>query len=454
MNRLRLGLTVLLMAEVAACGTAIVGHMNRPVPPRPPVARIVDAETARHFEELWQQFDNPQPGDWLMLGQAFSVFGFFPEADQCLRQATQVEPQSADNWFWRGLVQNRLGQTSESTSQLGRASQLDRRHVDECHYITARNHLRNNSPQKAEAELRQIKNEHLPGHYLLAYVLVHTSRPAEAVTILNQLISGHPDVHRLYQLRSRAAEMLGDAEMARRDREWAERVPETIATDAVADRLGNRSSSFGLDNRIVRAGRLANPRNLDSVADELNEILKISFRPRVARLLASIELRRGHPALAVELLEQLVTRDGATADTLIELGLAMQAAKIDPVRIHEVFRQALRYRLDPEICRLMAQHVTRHGKQQDVDRLNALLKHAEGLQAYRTNQLETAVKFFQQAAPIAHQHQADSYFFLGESLRHLGRTESSQAAYRHCLELRPHHGRSSRALAIHAGEGD
>ena len=165
----------------------------------------------------------------------------------------------------------------------------------------------------------------------------------------------------------------------------------------------------------------------------MNEILKISFRPRVARLLASIELRRGHPALAVELLEQLVTRDGATADTLIELGLAMQAAKIDPVRIHEVFRQALRYRLDPEICRLMAQHVTRHGKQQDVDRLN---------------------KFFQQAAPIAHQHQADSYFFLGESLRHLGRTKSSQAAYRRCLELRPHHGRSSRALEIHAGEGD
>ncbi len=454
MNRLRLGLTVLLVVEVTACGTAIVGHMNRPVPPRPPVARMVDAETAGHFEDLWKQFENPQRGDWLMLGQAFSVYGFFPEADQCLRQATQVEPQSADNWFWRGLVQNRLGQTSESTSQLRRASQLDRRHVDECHYITARNHLRDNSPQQAEAELRQIKSEHLAGHYLLAYVLVHTSRPAEAMTILNQLIARHPDVHRIYQLRSRAAEMLGDEDMARRDREWAERVPETIATDAVADRLDNRSPSFGLDNRIVRAGRLANPRNLDSVADELNEILKISFRPRVARLLASIELRRGHPALAVELLEQLLTRDGATADTLIELGLAMQAAKIDPVRIHDVFRRALRYRLDPEICRLMTQHVSQHGKQQDVDRLQALLKHAEGLQAYRTNQLETAARFFEQAAPIAHQHQADSYFFLGESLRHLGRIESSRAAYRRCLELRPHHGRSSQALEIHAGKGD
>ena len=99
MNRLRLGLTVLLVVEVTACGTAIVGHMNRPVPPRPPVARMVDAETAGHFEDLWKQFENPQRGDWLMLGQAFSVYGFFPEADQCLRQATQVEPQSADNWF-------------------------------------------------------------------------------------------------------------------------------------------------------------------------------------------------------------------------------------------------------------------------------------------------------------------------------------------------------------------
>ena len=64
-------------------------------------------------------------------------------------------------------------------------------------------------------------------------------------------------------MRATAAEQLGDLDKARHDRELAERVPETIATDAVADQLGGRSHAFGLDNRIVRAGRLANPRNFD-----------------------------------------------------------------------------------------------------------------------------------------------------------------------------------------------
>ena len=111
---------------------------------------------------------------------------------------------------------------------------------------------------------------------------------------------------RRYQLRARAAEQLGEFDKARDDREGAERVPETIPTDAVAERLGDRGHQFGLDNRILRAGQLASQKNLDAVVKELNTILKIAYRPRVARLLASIELRRGRSASAVKLLETLI----------------------------------------------------------------------------------------------------------------------------------------------------
>jgi len=302
MSRLhsKLLLTVVLVIESVVSGWAVSGKLSRPVPPRPPVALLVDTETARDFRKLRAAADTPgQSDDWLALGQAFAVYGFFPEADRCLGRATQLDPQSANNLFWWGLVLNRLGQTTRSTAQLSPVAGLDTKRRDDCRYISARNHLRGDRPdsvadtKSAEAELRQIGPNHLAGQYLLSYLLVHSERSAEAMPILDRLIADHADVHRLYQLRARAAEHLGEFNKAHRDRELAERMPETIATDAVADRLGDRSHEFGLDNRIFRAGRLASPRNLDAVVKELTEILGIAYRPRVARLLASIELRRG-----------------------------------------------------------------------------------------------------------------------------------------------------------------
>ena len=359
MNRFppKLLLVIVLGIETVVSGWALVGPLRRPAPPHPPVASLVDAETSRHFRELWSAADTSgQSDDWLALGQAFAVYGFFPEAERCLGQARQLAPHSVDTLFWSGLVMNRLGQTPRSTKHLSEAARRDATRRDECHYISARNHLRGDATadtQKAEAELRQVSSNHLAGQYLLAYLLVHSDRLGEAMPILDRLIADHGDIHRLYQLRARAAEQLGEFDKARDDREWAERVPETIPTDAVAERLGDRGHQFGLDNRILRAGQLASQKNLDAVVKELNTILKIAYRPRVARLLASIELRRGRSAAAVKLLETLIRRDGSTADTLIELGLARQSAMADSGKILGTFQLALRHKLDPETCRLM-----------------------------------------------------------------------------------------------------
>ncbi len=434
-------LTVLLGIDVVFFGWCILERTSRPAPPRPPAEGIVDSETARDFQRLWVLAENPGPADMLALGQAYAVYGFFPEADQCLERAIALRPEAAANWFWSGLVLNRLGQTARSTERLLEAARLDPDRVDECRYIAARNHLRDDSLAKAEDEVRQIGPDHLAGQYLLAYLMVHTDRSAEAMPILDRLIARFAQVHRLYQLRARAEELLGDDEAARRDRETAERVPESIATDAVADHLGEKSYEFGLERRIVAAGRLNTPGNLDALANELTTILSISYRPRIARLLASIELRRGRSDAAVTLLKQLIRRDGATSDTLIELGLAMDAAEQDLTQVLLVFQQALQYQLDPEICRLMSPFVKDSAA--NVDRLEALQKHAEGLQAFRENRLDQAVTLFEAAAPVAHQRQAESNFFLGECLWHLDRREAALEAYRRCLELRPHHGRAA-----------
>jgi tetratricopeptide (TPR) repeat protein len=458
MNRFppKLLLVIVLGIETVVSGWAIVGQLRRPAPPHPPVASLVDAETSRHFRELWSAADTSgQSDDWLALGQAFAVYGFFPEAERCLGQARQLAPHSVDTLFWSGLVMNRLGQTTRSTKHLSEAARRDATRRDECHYISARNHLRGDATadtQKAEAELRQVSSNHLAGQYLLAYLLVHSDRLGEAMPILDRLIADHGDIHRLYQLRARAAEQLGEFDKARDDREWAERVPETIPTDAVAERLGDRGHQFGLDNRILRAGQLASQKNLDAVVKELNTILKIAYRPRVARLLASIELRRGRSASAVKLLETLIRRDGSTADTLIELGLARQSAMADSGKILGTFQLALRHKLDPETCRLMIRLVKEDGTPEELERLEALHKHAEGLQAFRENRLEEAISLFRLATTVAHREQADSFYFLGECLRHQGQRRPAVNAYRRCLELRPQHGRAAETVN-RLGEG-
>ena len=126
MNRRRITLLLTLLAvETVLIAWCINKRIGRPTPPRLPADGMVDVETARDFQRLWSLAENPERGDWLALGQAFAVYGFFPQADQCLQQAIQLEPESANNWFWSGLVLNRLGQTTRSTRQLIQAARLD-----------------------------------------------------------------------------------------------------------------------------------------------------------------------------------------------------------------------------------------------------------------------------------------------------------------------------------------
>ena len=446
MKWLRGGLVILLAAEAALLGTSLGRRLARPAPPRPQLARLVDSWTARSFEERLQpQAGQDRPEAWLELGQACAVYGFFPEADLCLGRAAELDPDSFDNWFWWGLVLNRLGRTTESTERLTRAIELNLPAIDECRYIIARNQLREDRPAEAEVTLRQLGLEHLPGRYLLAYLLAHTERASEAMPILDRLIAEQPDIHRLYQLRARAAERLGRTAAARADRERAERAPRTIDTDLVADRLGGQSHRFGLDRRIAAKSALAKRGDLDAASRGLRDILDVTYRPRVAELLARIHMVRRQPGDAARVLEELISRNGESPEILTELAAAYGVSG-KPAESVRCLQRALHYRIDSEVCYRLALHLQELGNASDTVGLRALADHAEGLAAFRTNRLADAVTLLRKASKVDHREQAESWFHLGESLRHLGRADDARDAYRRCLELKPHHGLAADVL--------
>ncbi|MFP6768140.1 MAG: tetratricopeptide repeat protein [Planctomycetaceae bacterium] len=314
MMRTRRLLTWILILELVVTGGLVIRRTSRSDPPRIDAEQLVDSITDDDFRRLEDAARDGGGREWRELATAYAVYGFFPDAEACCRHAAQLDPSSFEIHYLWGIVLNRLGRMAESNDRLQRAIVLGTpRQGNDCWYLVGRNLLRMESAQEAEAAFR--KAAPLPrARYHLAFLLARQENLDEALPLIERLQAEQPEIHTFHQLRARVEATRGNEQAAIKFRQLAEQSPEDLGTDTAADFLAEQTPRFGIDRKIVETGTILQRGDLGGAIANLEEVLEASFRPRVARLLARLQMQNRRPGEAGKILRRLIEEHGGTPD--------------------------------------------------------------------------------------------------------------------------------------------
>ena len=312
--------------------------------------------------------------------------------------------------------------------------------------------LRRSNVELAEQAFREGANSYVPAKYELAKLLVAQGRHAEAKSILDELLASYPNSIRVLQQRARVAEALGNSQLAASLRDRAERGEAKIASDHLVLDLLLLSQYYGLSKLLVAADALTQQNDFHKAIPKYRQLLEVRWKPRTAWKLALAEIQSGNWEEAVELIEEIITRDGETAERMEILGDAyvgwseQENDRSLQDKAVALWQRATKYTGPSNVHFKLAEYHGDQGNVQLRDRHQAIAHHAEGVQFFRANKLEPASQAFAKALSID-PDQAHSWYYVGELARAADKREVAVRAYERCLQLKPYHGRAAAQLA-------
>ncbi len=445
MNRLRNILAVLVTIEILVtaglCGRRLASI--QPLPP--PVELYTDAITGSALLALPDQFLFDSVDKWRVLGEAYMVAGFFSKAEACLQQAVECQPGAADIALSHGHCLERLGILDQARDEYRRAATRGHLEVAEtAWYCLGRTFLQLDKPIEAQEALERAGN-HMPSIYLRARLLVRERRALEAEPLLEQLAGRHPDDLRVWQLRARAAELLGQIEEAFDARETAERSRVTLDLNE-RPHLKAIFPEFGFALRLsdVRNNQLTGRTQV--AADDMLELTRdethcVDIQPTILQEAAAYQLELGNGAHARRLLERQIVREGYPTPRAWELLGFVELKEKHSQRAWQNWDRA-ELMLPGSVDRSrLADTLEQTGDLSAAQTQRPLALQAAGIKAYRSNDLPAAASALQKATSLD-RDLSDAWFYLGRTERLLGNRTAAESALRNCLKLHPEHGRA------------
>jgi tetratricopeptide (TPR) repeat protein len=450
MSRARWLLVGLLVAELVGGGFAAARRMNRVTPPVPDLADV-DPVSAGEFRALIDHCHTA--ADWAKLGEAYLANGFFPEGEACLRQACQLDPESAETLFKHAFALERIGRIDEANDRYAAAIAHHHPRSADCWYYTGRNHLRLERGGPAAEAFERAGT--LPGARFDRGVAIagggrRGDADAEAARLASEFANAYEPVSLRYRLAiarndHTAAAMLAD-QFARRPR------PLPTPFDTETDWIFGLANGFGRAGLFRDAGRDAQEGRFSAAEDKLRGALASRWEPEIADRLAEVAFVLGKREETARVLTEAVDRGGPTYEWLWRLGQAEDALG-RPQRALELWQRAERLVSGPrgkELLEDLAGAYERAGQPDRAKPLAARAQLAAGLEALLAGRLDDAVKALTRAGEIDAKL-AHAWFALGEAHRLAGRAQEARAAYDHCLKLDSDHGRAARALKLLGG---
>lgn len=432
--------------ELLAAGVLCGWRLNATLPIPPPVELYSDAITGRELLALPDRFLFDSVLKWRALGEAYMICGFFSKAEACLNQAARCDPRATEILVTRGYCLQRLGMLDEAREEFHRAAKQGRRDVVEsayCHLGLIL--LQLERPEEAREAFENAGEEHLFSVYERAKLLVRSGLAREAGPLLKRLADAHPDDLRVWQLRARAAESLGETEAAAEARDAAERARVTLSLDERPS-LDVIDAAFGLVGEIARARQQQRAGNKALGADKMLELAREenhceNKNPAFLQDAVPVQLEAGGVAVARILLERQIQRDGYPTAKAWELLGSVDFMENHPQQAWQKWGRAEQMRPESIDHDKLVEAAQRTGDPLAARRHRALGRQYAGMEAYRKNDLASAARNLRQATAID-PNLADAWFYIGQTERLRGNRTAGEAAFRRCLKLNPEHGRA------------
>lgn len=446
-SRIRGALIALVTLEFLLGTSAILWRMSRPAPPAVNLLRL-PASTAADLQRLQESVATDRPAAWTELGEAYLAYGFFPQAEACLKRAATQNPHNYAAVYGHAYSLDRLCRLPEADATFQAAAAIAAGETAaNCWFHIGMNHLRSDDPRQAEEAFARAGNRYAPAVYALARLHVRSGDSKGALGLIEKLRNEVPFDIATEMLAVQAHRELQNPVEMTRAAERAERSQRQLQLNDYWEYLQAIRSRYGLMARydavqpLMKKGRMLLAAQsfraaLDGDAPEYTE----GMLERGAHL----SFRAGNPEAAFELLNRIRERSSLPpparhlfGDVLAALGRTAEAI--------QMWESANRLLPDPLSYRSLSSTHAQGGLAAQAERERALAALFKGIELYRANDLQLAVKELELARQVLTED-ARAEFYLGETYLGMSQVERARAAWQRSVELDPDHGRAFERL--------
>lgn len=445
MTRLQWLLLVLVGAEVLVGGFLVVHHVTRTRPPLPDAA-LVDQALAADLQERAAHCTSAE--EWRQLADAYMASGFFPEAEACYRHAAKLEPENADFLYHWAFCLSRLGWATASNEQFEQALQQGYKDAPRCWFFMGRNYLREEKPAKAKEAF--LKGKELPvARYELARLAFRAENISEALQQLDAILGPFSHTYEPNYLRYLIEVQLGHKKKASHYRDQLALASDRLPTPFGEEwqRLHELRKHMGMQGRLAAFTKAKEKGQKREAEDILRRILRIQWQPAAQDHLADIELAKGNSDEAIQIVEEIIAREGPSTYRLERLGQILSDTN-HPDKAARVWEKAANLRSQDnllEIYRRLYEYYLHEKNSEKSKYFGAQFNHVYGVHFFYDRNWPMAEERLKVAVKLEPRF-AHTWYYLGETYRLSGKSEKARNAYQQCLVIDPEHGRAHASL--------
>jgi len=448
-------LLVLFVVELGWCGCIVAQRLTRPVPVLP-AFKLGDPLLQEDLRALAEDAERGYSREWIALGEAYLGQGFYSHAEQCFRQAAQLDPQSVLAQASYAFCLERTGRTQESTREYQRLSEFEPTTsisiASRNYYLYAigKNYLREENAKKAEGMFRE-NSGFPPADYQLAKLLIRSGRSAEALPLIEANLKQIPDSLLFHLLQTQALESLGRDEEALQAADRGERALHIIPLNYNTEYLTPFSKRHGIEKEFDAYDSMTEWSDMDHLAQKLDEVLAHIYSQQTPQYKASlnnlleVEYQRKNPERMLEVLEKLNEFGVENAVTLQYRASAymLQGKTEQAVSLLE---RALHMSPTMELHEMLAKYYAGQNNEEQRDYHLAQSALRLAMHHYQNNQLKAVETAISRSVELD-ARDPRAWFYFAEIKRLQGDEEAARTAYQKCLARNPNHGRALRKLS-------
>lgn len=449
---------ILLLVVIleAVVGLGLIARRAWRVVPQVPDVTLTDPLIMPDLREFARRADRGDYTDWTRFGEALLGKGFYGHAELAFREALRQQPNSLRPRFGLAFSLDRSGRMENSSREyrnvlaLPAQSRDESRTHDQALYALGRNALRLEQDDQAAGLFRK-NSEFIPAIYQTAKLQIRSGQAKEALPSIAAVLEQVPYSLEFHYLNMRAYEALGQAWRAFQAGTMVERSAYLVSLNFNNDYIRPFDQMTGISRLMRELEMLTEGRNLAEFETELMELRSvIGDAPLVSaravdEQLLYIAVRKRQPERIFELLERFRAQGEESTQMLESEGDAWQMQG-DPEKAAHCWQRALTLTPTRALHRKLANHFgNRDPELRDRHLGQAAL--LDGINEYRRNELESALRPLDEATRLIPEDPAP-WYYIGEINLHLDHREASRAAYERCLELQPGHGRAAAKIAF------